>query len=344
MSKVVYLFGAGASIGAIPIVEEMKDRINEVINAISADENLLSKSEIFDAVSAAPAISLREHQIALVDGLKELKQICEEHFSVDTFAKKLSIKRDVQGLKKLKILLSVFFVVEQKLYQPNPRYEFFIASLIDSITKLPQNVRILSWNYDYQFEIAFSGFSGTDNIIENQQLLSVNKRNDQFVDYRKGEFGIFKLNGSTEFRGGLRNTLFFNNISVDGRLDLAQVTKLVQEYVAFSYSKEYKPIFTFAWETSYYGEFNNVVLEETSDAEVLVIIGYSFPYFNRSLDKLIIKNMTHLKKVYFQSPEANALIDRFQSIRDDIGSRDLIPILDLKYFYIPKEIEEDSQG
>jgi FlaA1/EpsC-like NDP-sugar epimerase len=42
MSKVVYLFGAGASIGTVPLVNEMAKRIHEQIRFISEGEFKLS--------------------------------------------------------------------------------------------------------------------------------------------------------------------------------------------------------------------------------------------------------------------------------------------------------------
>jgi hypothetical protein len=80
------------------------------------------------------------------------------------------------------------------------------------------------------------------------------------------------------------------------------------------------------------------VKEETKDAEVLVVIGYSFPYFNRSVDRELISNMKDLRRVHFQSPEAKRLIERFKSIRDDFAPGQLIPEHDNRYFFIPDEL------
>lgn len=338
MAKIVYLFGAGASVGPLPLVSEMKNRIDEVIETISKGDLLLSDSERFENLAIGEFQSKRKHQESLIEGLKELKLACDTHYSIDTYAKKLSIRQDIEGLKKLKVLLCFFFVVEQIIHPPNPRYDFFFASLIDSIDSLPDNIKILTWNYDTQFEIAFAEFSQNYDIAENQRLLKVHKRNVEFGSFAKGGFGIYKLNGSTEFKGGLRSVSYNYNLKVSPSLTQGLLEQMVKNYVAFTYIKDYSPIFSFAWEESFSSVFMDTIIEEVRDAEVLVVIGYSFPYFNRSIDRLIIRNMRNLSKVYFQSPSANELIDRFKSVRDDLSSDKLIPIKDKEYFYVPNEL------
>jgi hypothetical protein len=340
MSKVVYLFGAGASFGTLPLVNEMPKRITDLIQIISKEPFLLSDSEKFEGITAAPSQSKRKYQNEMNREFRRLKEICENHFSVDTFAKKLTIRRDVEELKKLKILLSVFFVIEQIIYRPNPRYDFFFASLIESIHALPKNIRILSWNYDTQFEIAFSEFSKKNEISDNQDLLKIFNKASGITRSDVDGFGIFKLNGSTElrYRHNRESATHYFNLDSNPPLDRIHLEKIIKLYVMATNERELYPSFLFAWEQDPHTDFNNIVIEETKDAEILVVIGYSFPYFNRTMDRGIISKMKNLSKVYFQSPEAKELIERFKSIRDDLSPAQLIPISDLKYFYIPHEL------
>ena len=96
---------------------------------------------------------------------------------------------------------------------------------------------------------------------------------------------------------------------------------------------------SFAWER--FGKLEHDIVEyakgETSETEVLVVIGYSFPYFNREIDREVIGNMKSLQKVYFQAPDADILKERFLSIRDDIESSSLLPRFDLEQFLLPNE-------
>ena len=76
--------------------------------------------------------------------------------------------------------------------------------------------------------------------------------------------------------------------------------------------------------------------------QTLVIIGYSFPYFNREVDRLILQNMNQLKNVYIQSLPDNAveIAQRFQNLRTDfnIKSNNLKIITDVNQFYLPPEL------
>src|SRR5208283_5842213 len=58
----------------------------------------------------------------------------------------------------------------------------------------------------------------------------------------------------------------------------------------------------FAWET-----FTNThlpyVLPNLKETTSAVIIGYSFPYFNREIDKEIFNNLPKLQRVYLQYPD-----------------------------------------
>jgi hypothetical protein len=96
-----------------------------------------------------------------------------------------------------------------------------------------------------------------------------------------------------------------------------------------------KSALSFAWEKQD-EDIIDFAVTETKDTEVLVFIGYSMPYFNREIDRKIIRNMQNLKKVYFQSPESESLKDRFKTVRNDI--EELISVNDLKQFYLPGEL------
>jgi hypothetical protein len=341
MSKIVYLFGAGASYGTLPLVEEMEVWINDLIKFISTEEMSLSDKVSFPSPKVITFKFKREYQMDLIEDLKWLRDACKRHFSIDTYAKKLSIKHD-PTLRKLKIVLSAFFELEQIINPPNPRYDYFFASLIDSIHDLPKKVRIISWNYDTQFERAFSEFSDRTTILENQSLLNVHNRRKMVETTDLNQFGIFKLNGSTELGSefeSFNSKTYYLNTDILHQLKIELLEKIVRMYAIAVSAQSIIPTLSFAWETSSMSDFMKIVNSETRDADILVIIGYSFPYFNRSIDKQIISEMKNLSKVYFQSPEAKQLIERFTAIKNDLNPDQLIPIFDKKYFYIPNEFQ-----
>lgn len=337
MNKIVYLFGAGASRNALPIVNEIPSRIKNLTDLLKAEEFQLSREDRFeDLVSNAPKTK-NEYQKEIVKKLEWLLKESENHSSVDTFAKKLSIKRQYQALDELKVILSIFFVFEQALNKPDKRYDSFFASIHDSLFEFPENVRILSWNYDYQFELSYLEYSNQNEISSVQRSLNVNHK---YGDNRKQNgFGIFKLNGTTGLfsDGGWNQYMYAPSLNVD--VDLTFIEQVTKNYVAATYSPKLKSSFSFAWESE--NPDKSVVqnaMDTSEDAIALVIIGYSFPFFNRDIDRKIIGNMANLKSVYFQAPDANILIERFKAIRDDIKGIELIPKFDLEQFVLPNEL------
>src|SRR5205085_5957769 len=105
------------------------------------------------------------------------------HPSIDTFAKKLFLTNDEYNLRQLKLILSVYFLYEQsheaekdnffqyheKVRYSNlpvdPRYDFFMAALLKPSKPrpvLPDNLYIVSWNYDSQLEMAYHPYGKID--------------------------------------------------------------------------------------------------------------------------------------------------------------------------------------
>jgi len=69
--------------------------------------------------------------------------------------------------------MSIFFTAEQVRMQPDYRYDSFFASILNDLQSFPENIKILSWNYDLQFEISFAEYSGIHEIKNNQFILNI---------------------------------------------------------------------------------------------------------------------------------------------------------------------------
>ena len=206
MTKVTYLFGAGASAGdrnkksnerlGLPIVDELPGRINELIIEVR-NKNLWLTDDKFQG---HPAKSKKEYQEKLFEDLDWLSKQASNHSSVDTLAKKFFLmgERKAGDLTRLKITLSMFFVLEQARRHVDIRYDTFFASILTKdVYNLPKNIRILSWNYVYQFEKAFSEFCDFEKLSKIQEALNVVSKGTSSKP-PKG-FAIVKLNGTTTF-------------------------------------------------------------------------------------------------------------------------------------------------
>jgi len=81
-------------------------------------------------------------------------------------------------------------------------------------------------------------------------------------------------------------------------------------------------------------------LQGLAEVSIIVVIGYSFPYFNREIDQLIFGRFSNkLRRVYIQYPEGVhvSIEERLKTLLP-LGSEDLIVrISGTDLFYIPDE-------
>ena len=149
MAITTYLFGAGASIGALPIGEDIPKRMKYLIRDLKHSKYALSTDAFEQFNNVSDLKSKRWYQLRMIEDLEWLLPRAKNHASIDTYAKKLKLRNDehsISSLKRLKIALSVFFICEQAINAPDHRYDAFFASIISSLSKLPDSIRILFFN------------------------------------------------------------------------------------------------------------------------------------------------------------------------------------------------------
>ena len=84
----------------------------------------------------------------------------KDHATIDTYARKLYLTKRYRDLERLKSLLCAFFLWEQLEHRPDGRYDTFLANVLDNQTlNIPEEISIISWNYDSQIELAFSSYN-----------------------------------------------------------------------------------------------------------------------------------------------------------------------------------------
>ena len=336
MNNVTYLFGAGASIGALPILKNMPSSMAEqIIFLKNKNQTLINDTNT--------KIIITDEETEYISDLEWLMTNCGKHASVDTFARKLFVNEKYSDFLKLKNCLSVYFLIEQLRNDIDSRYDAFLAALLETRTRMPKNIKILSWNYDMQFEMAYQLFTDELGLHNAQSKLGVfHKFND---NWRAGnEFGIYKINGSSIAYANDNSRNQYTYADTKGReLTINVLQGIFKSYIEFKKNpNKYINGLSFAWEKENNlingNDIVSIAKKQTIDTNVLIIIGYSIPFFNRQIDRDLIRNMAKLRKVYFQSKEPLALIERFFSIRDDIDKSNLIPIEDCNQFYIPNEL------
>lgn len=301
-----YLLGAGASCNAVPMVKQIPE-------AMLAFVHWLDECHTKTNLDVNP---LRSATLELIDQV-------ERHASIDTYAKKLYLKRDQKRLQQLKGVTSCFLVHEQALKPADYRYDSFLASVIktDFVNPiaLPDNLRIVTWNYDTQLEKAFYGFCDDDNLVVNK--ITFNKN-------------IKRLNGYC-------GTMQPGHIGPEFKVTLKGSEDEVFETVISMFAKYMTPQavmadINFAWEKTT-DDFSRSIEHVIQDSTILIVIGYSFPFFNREADQTILNLMASLKKVFVQVPEDfhHAIEERLRALKPELPP--ITCLSDTSLFYIPHE-------
>lgn len=340
MKNITYLFGAGASANCLPLVNGIETGMAKML--IFFEENKeyrLSDSEYFDNCKSKTKSEIQDD---FIRNLKWLMNECRNHASIDTYAKKLFIKKDRESLRKLKVTLSVYIVFEQCLKSYDKRYDTFFASILnDSFSSLPKHVKIISWNYDYQIERAYAEYIGDYSVDSVETMLQVQSKYFGDSNIPTDEFGICKVNGTANIHQRDSNS-FQYVASLDALLNINSIESALRNYSLLLFAKQSDcyPALSFAWENN--KEYENSIVSRTKtltkETNILVVIGYSFPFFNRQTDREIIGNMDKLEKVYLQAPDAQNLVERFESVRPDIDIKKLVSRFDTAQFLLPNEL------
>lgn len=357
MSKVTYLLGAGASFGeravddkgekvflrGLPVLSELESAIDSLLPKDKIGNIYISKS-FLEKYGIIDDLQLQY----LMRSLLQLKEMCASYPTIDTLARQLYVtKRAYKTWYKnsfyyddLKRVLTIALLMLQSHEQRDLRYDGFIASVIKDNKQLPP-MTILSWNYDAQFELAYSGYS-TDRYISHlwQELNVYNKTYPTEFDSEK-PFAMIKLNGTAFFKD-ITNPQTINGEEIAGLRDcfFGEKNQRNKYQYGMEYNNDSSKLYTtlsYAWEPSKDGEFKRNILRRILDTETLIVIGYSFPYVNSEMDSYILANMLGLRNVYIQDPNYEDVKERLATMIPKKNIPVQFKQKSDKQFYIPKE-------
>lgn len=374
MSKVVYLMGAGTSYGkrekdsngkdmpgriieGLPTVDEIPIRLEKVKEVF--EQLVYKEDDVVRNENTNNSKSCRECQRILVEDFKWLIENAKKHATIDTLARKLFLNGKKEDYTKLKRLLSVYFKVEQIITPSDGRYDSFLASVLQLNShgklRISDDISILTWNYDSQFEIAYLGY-----LTDGKYREEISFPSDLGIDIhsKASDFAkpachqdddkrqIFKLNGSAAFHTETSMARYYLNHH--GQLD-DSIVRAILEIYALPYYKSgeaKKSMLNFAWDiedeyeakTNYKAKIEKAI----SDAVSLVVIGYTFPFFNRETDTLLFSEMKALEHIYIQDPNAGeikeSVINVLQRINSDFPKDRIIPKTNVGQFFLPPEV------
>ncbi len=346
MEKITYLLGAGASANTIPVVGDMHQRITEVVGILESYKYPDNCSNVQPNRYSLFPDNLKSENATLLDIITELKWLlneAEKYYSIDTLARKYYLTDDDISYERLKKCLIFYFTLEQFVFfesgiknnnynfeknKIDKRYDSFISVIANKerySLKLNTNIKILTWNYDIQFELSLKRFLKKEiqGLKSKYQILPPLYFRDEKIEHlhKKDEFSLIKLNGNAIFTTATSNENSFQtifdayhnqNYAEDRLLGI-----LLDEWKNFDFHNNSACRFlNFAWEGKpdfigrKYEAYPNLLIEAekiASETNILVVIGYSFPIFNREMDNRLFKTMPNLKKVYVQDKDPDII-------------------------------------
>lgn len=324
MSKIIYYIGAGASYGnknkrelldeetenerllvheGLPVVNEIAKSLVAFQEAVRNVDIIASKNYAFMDKYKTIGTDINCIRSQLLEDIKELHKAAKEHSTIDTYAKKLYLTKQVSQLEKLKNVLATFFIWIQLESKTDQRYDTFLANILQmNNLSLPLNISVISWNYDSQFELAYKNYS-------NNNLPIYDKLGENSMQNNQNSGVIFKLNGSANF-GDFNMVDYILN---HREKDVHPLIQLIEYYGHLEADTkelgfDFHSHLSFAWESTVrQKEMITTINQITSDTDAVVVIGYSFPYFNREIDRAIFSKIPSLKTIYIQDPNPESV-------------------------------------
>lgn len=339
--KVTYLLGAGASAKALPTVKATSttEGVGQALRTFA--DNLKADTSI--------NISFKDFIGNLAIDLYWLADNSDKYGTPDTFAKFLYLQ-ERSSLKRLKNALAFYFTVEQFINKKfDDRALIFLTTVMQIGNIFPTNIKILNWNYDFQMQLAGEVFrhekfhygNGTVHsppLIDYYPSLGF-EMNVNYHSVDANNISMVHLNGIAGFYYCEQTTCILNNFLNQKPKDINELIEKVTNE-----SERKHNLLTFAWERdTEAARLLHRRLERAkaiiADSDILIIIGYSFPFFNRAIDKQLFEALTtsgKLKKIIYQDPyKTGEFLKKQFQLSDDI---EILHTTDKDNYYVPNEL------
>jgi hypothetical protein len=341
MTLIIYYIGAGASYGirkydeiieGIPVVKEIPgefDALKRFIEKADVPEGDI----VFQDMYRTGHDDVEKEKRYMLHDINSLIQGIKDHATIDTYARKLYLTKRYRDLERLKSLLCAFFLWEQLEHRPDGRYDTFLANVLDNHTlNIPEEISIIAWNYDSQIELAFSSYNQNaglavfeKNIVGKWPTLAKTGR-------------VFKVNGSATYANGEIVSLIKNYDKTSVAIQIIQFySNSMADTTDMGF--QFKTHLSFAWEDSPNAlKMRETIKATVADTEQMVVVGYSFPFFNRETDREIIGYMDKLKKIYVQDMNADEVEQSLLAVLPEDKKIEIKKEYKCSQFCLPKEL------
>lgn len=338
--KITYLLGAGASAKALPTVKATDSTKGLSQSLRSCAEKIKSDTSIKK--------TYREYIEKTSSDMIWLADNSDKFGTPDTFAKYLYLQSKAE-LPRLKNALSLYFTIEQFINEKkDDRALIFLTTVMQIGNIFPTNIKILNWNYDFQIQLAAEVFHEEKfylgrTTVHTPPLIgyypSLGFEFNMNHEQSKNEFSLVHLNGLAGFYYNQDYEANLNYFYNDKPRELNDILEKIIESNGKTNS-----LLTFAWEQStdsakLLRQRVNFAKRAVEKTDILVIIGYSFPFFNRTVDKQIFESLktdNTLKKVIYQDPyKSGKFLKKQFDLSDDV---DIIDKTEIDNYFVPNEL------
>lgn len=351
MSKITYYLGAGASFHSCPILEDLSNSMFTL--ARTELNNFYKKVYNFNDSELSEVIYSNDNRRIILWYIGYFGEKAKQFNTIDTYARKLYLTKKYTKLSLLKMSLSVFFDLWENFLESNfnnlfKKYKSLDLRYINLLSILLENngsdivisdsLKFITWNYDLQIESTFKLF------LEQERMISFKELDSFYFKFKENNIddsinNVFHLNGHRGFISHQEN---------DDELRISEDYKKYWNDNDWIYNavkrkqSNFNNYIKYSWEHNLNNNWYNKISKVLNETEILVIVGYSFPPFNRKIDQYLFSklNSNKVKKIVYQDPKANKQIIKNLFTKPDLYF-DKIEIIDqldnMNQFYFPNE-------
>jgi hypothetical protein len=365
MAELTYILGAGASYQSMPIVKTFPSRFDEFIESMRYSPNLKKiNKDRFDR---------------LISDIYYFGNEIKSHQSFDTYFKKLFHTADKNVILKAKKILNLYFLWEHlqtseesaakmdescrdqkkenhfiKESLIDKRYDALIAGLLQPYREIKffGNVNFISWNYDLNLLCSVNSFTHPEvkpNKLINKFSSEDNDNTNLDTSSNIWNFnnGLKIINMNGHFFSSTLDDFDYSSVNAEGILKnkvFHTADFSIETHIPYLEAEKVN----FAWEKDIDPDKNPVLLEAKKvieKSDTIVVIGYTFPLYNRLVDLKYFNNKTLSRKaIYTQDPNAIELEYQIKNnfLLEIHGGRvsgiEISPITNCDSFFVPSNI------
>ena len=346
-NELTYILGAGASFQSIPVVNTFSERFNDFSDFLNVFRRSNHSFYIHDSTIRTQIQNL---QYQIIEVYNEFKN----HQSFDTYFKKLFHTNQPELINKTKKILNIYFLWEHsklstikfqsaaqnfeekgdkfnKQTQLDKRYDALLAGLLKpNKDKLEMfcKTNFITWNYDINLLASLKNYFSPESTFDEFLFeITPDKENEFIWELKSAGIKVVNMNGFF-YSGiyGIKRSL--------NELEIKDSFSEINSYLLGVFDKLDHLKIKFAWETNINIGFEAKKIIENS--ENVIIIGYTFPLYNRLVDmQYMDRVLINGRNLFIQDPRANEICLNLEESFDIFLKDKVKPIENCKSFYVP---------